>query len=264
MPTQNLAPGQLGQPPGLASNPFLVSRQSLHSNAAANAYAAAAMRSLLLQPMSNLNSLQALQARVLLGGSSSEFGASSLAPHQQQEQLPLIMAASQGTSSTSGSHHVQGHSLTGHLAALNAMPTQVNAAALQPGTIPDRTSLAVASMPSSSSTALPTSITTTVAATTTSLEPDRDMKLLYTPADDTKLSPYQCKASKCRHFLWGFIATNTHAMSLPHTGLARKQIELYEASDKDLEAGAQGRNRPIVLGQVGKLLSGDSFSGHLH
>eukprot|EP00797_Seminavis_robusta_P018577 Sro278_g106630.2 (403) ;mRNA; r:63040-64329 len=50
-------------------------------------------------------------------------------------------------------------------------------------------------------------------------------KLLYTPDDDWKLSPYQC--------------------------LARKQIELFEASDKDLEAGAQGRNRPIVLGQLG-------------
>jgi hypothetical protein len=53
----------------------------------------------------------------------------------------------------------------------------------------------------------------------------KNMMLLYTPADDWKLSPYQC--------------------------LARKQLELFEASEKDLEAGAQGRNRPIMLGQVG-------------
>ena len=53
----------------------------------------------------------------------------------------------------------------------------------------------------------------------------RTIKLLYTPADDTKLSPYQC--------------------------LARKQIEVFSATTEDLEAGAQGRNRPIKLHQVG-------------
>jgi hypothetical protein len=33
--------------------------------------------------------------------------------------------------------------------------------------------------------------------------------------------------------------------------LARKQIELFEATSDDVEAGARGRNHPIVLGQVG-------------
>lgn len=43
--------------------------------------------------------------------------------------------------------------------------------------------------------------------------------------DETSLSSYQC--------------------------LARKQIELFEAKVIDVERGAQGRNKPIVLGQVG-------------
>ena len=54
---------------------------------------------------------------------------------------------------------------------------------------------------------------------------DGDSRLLYAPADDTKLSPYQC--------------------------LARQQLEFFVVKTDDLEAGAQGRNRPIVLGQVG-------------
>jgi hypothetical protein len=33
--------------------------------------------------------------------------------------------------------------------------------------------------------------------------------------------------------------------------LVRKQIELFEATDADLNASAQGRNKPIILGQVG-------------
>jgi hypothetical protein len=37
----------------------------------------------------------------------------------------------------------------------------------------------------------------------------------------------------------------------PYQRLARKQIELFEATDKDLEDNAQGRNRPICLRQVG-------------
>lgn len=49
--------------------------------------------------------------------------------------------------------------------------------------------------------------------------------ILYTPRDDDSITKYQ--------------------------SLARKQIELFEASQMDVDAGAQGRNRPIVLGQVG-------------
>jgi hypothetical protein len=37
----------------------------------------------------------------------------------------------------------------------------------------------------------------------------------------------------------------------PYQRLARKQIELFEANEKDLEDNAQGRNRPICLRQVG-------------
>ena len=50
-------------------------------------------------------------------------------------------------------------------------------------------------------------------------------KLLYVPTDDDSVNPYQC--------------------------FARKQIELFEATQEDVNAGAQGRNKPIVLGQVG-------------
>ena len=49
--------------------------------------------------------------------------------------------------------------------------------------------------------------------------------VLYMPCDDAVISSYQC--------------------------LARKQMELFEAQYIDVEAGAQGRNRGIVLGQVG-------------
>ena len=48
---------------------------------------------------------------------------------------------------------------------------------------------------------------------------------LYISCDDDSLSEYQC--------------------------LVRKQIELFEATEEDVESNAQGRNRPIVLGQVG-------------
>ena len=49
--------------------------------------------------------------------------------------------------------------------------------------------------------------------------------LLYVSCDDDALSEYQC--------------------------LVRKNIELFEALPQDVESNAQGRNRPIVLGQVG-------------
>jgi hypothetical protein len=48
---------------------------------------------------------------------------------------------------------------------------------------------------------------------------------LYLEQDNDNLSPYQC--------------------------LARKQIELFDATEKDLQDNAQGRNRKIHLGQVG-------------
>ncbi|KAL7562784.1 hypothetical protein ACA910_020896 [Epithemia clementina (nom. ined.)] len=49
--------------------------------------------------------------------------------------------------------------------------------------------------------------------------------VLYMTCDDDALSEYQC--------------------------LVRKNIELFEANFQDIESNAQGRNRPIVLGQVG-------------
>jgi hypothetical protein len=48
---------------------------------------------------------------------------------------------------------------------------------------------------------------------------------IYISCDDDSLSEYQC--------------------------LVRKQIELFEAGLEDVESNAQGRNKPIVLGQVG-------------
>jgi len=49
--------------------------------------------------------------------------------------------------------------------------------------------------------------------------------VVYISCDDDSLSEYQC--------------------------LVRKQIELFEAGLDDVESNAQGRNKPIVLGQVG-------------
>lgn len=49
--------------------------------------------------------------------------------------------------------------------------------------------------------------------------------VLYMSCDDDSLSEYQC--------------------------VVRKQIELFEARREDVESNAQGRNRPIVMGQVG-------------
>ncbi|KAG7358929.1 hypothetical protein IV203_015518 [Nitzschia inconspicua] len=48
---------------------------------------------------------------------------------------------------------------------------------------------------------------------------------LYMPCDDDSLSEYQC--------------------------LVRQQIELFEARPEDVESNAKGRNKPIVIGQVG-------------
>ena len=55
--------------------------------------------------------------------------------------------------------------------------------------------------------------------------PHRDPTSLYLECDDQNLSPYQC--------------------------LIRKQIEFFQASQEEIDGTAQGRNTPIVLGQVG-------------
>ena len=66
---------------------------------------------------------------------------------------------------------------------------------------------------------------TTVVTTSNAELTGRPPVVLYMPCDDAVISQYQC--------------------------LARKQMELFEAQEIDVEAGAQGRNRGIVLGQVG-------------
>jgi hypothetical protein len=53
----------------------------------------------------------------------------------------------------------------------------------------------------------------------------RPPSALYMTCDNDSLSEYQC--------------------------VVRKQIELFEARREDVESNAQGRNRPIVMGQVG-------------
>ena len=53
----------------------------------------------------------------------------------------------------------------------------------------------------------------------------RNPAMLYMSCDDDSLSEYQC--------------------------LVRKQIELFEARREEVESNAKGRNKPIVLGQVG-------------
>lgn len=50
-------------------------------------------------------------------------------------------------------------------------------------------------------------------------------KALHMPSDGDAISPYQC--------------------------LVRRQIEIFEADENDVKGTAQGRNRPIILGQVG-------------
>jgi len=57
------------------------------------------------------------------------------------------------------------------------------------------------------------------------LDLGRTLVCLYLPCDDEALSPYQC--------------------------MVRQQIELFEAVEEDVNTNAQGRNRPICLGQVG-------------
>ncbi|KAL3920456.1 MAG: hypothetical protein SGARI_006938 [Bacillariaceae sp.] len=49
--------------------------------------------------------------------------------------------------------------------------------------------------------------------------------IMYMPCDDESLSEYQC--------------------------VLRKQIELFQATSEDVQWNAQGRNKAIVLGQVG-------------
>ena len=49
--------------------------------------------------------------------------------------------------------------------------------------------------------------------------------LLYVPSDNESISPYQC--------------------------FARQNIELFQAQEVDVQTGAQGRNKPVKLGQVG-------------
>jgi hypothetical protein len=53
----------------------------------------------------------------------------------------------------------------------------------------------------------------------------RSPTVIYMSCDNDSLSEYQC--------------------------LVRKQIELFEARREDVDSNAQGRNRPIVMGQVG-------------
>jgi hypothetical protein len=71
--------------------------------------------------------------------------------------------------------------------------------------------IAVANMPTTASLLAP--------------PPQRTTVSLHMPMDEESLSTYQC--------------------------LLRKQIELFEATQEDLKATAQGRNKPIILNQVG-------------
>jgi hypothetical protein len=67
---------------------------------------------------------------------------------------------------------------------------------------------------------------TVAASSIVQAAPERNRShMLYLEMDDDNLSAYQC--------------------------LVRKHIEIFEASEIDLRANAQGRNKPICLGQVG-------------
>ena len=77
---------------------------------------------------------------------------------------------------------------------------------------------------SAATVAIPQAATTNAPATIPTRS-GRDPVLMVMPADKETLSSYQC-----------FI---------------RKHIEFFEATAQDVKRGAQGRNKPIVLGQVG-------------
>lgn len=73
-----------------------------------------------------------------------------------------------------------------------------------------------------------TSIRIAAAATSSSnllLPTRRRAIVLFMQLGGLRLSPFQC--------------------------LARKQIELFEATEEDVQLGSRGRNNPIVVGQVG-------------
>jgi hypothetical protein len=80
-------------------------------------------------------------------------------------------------------------------------------------------------LPSSKLTTVDPPLRTVYGPEQDSVIPHRQPLMLYMKTDDHNLSAYQC--------------------------LVRQQIELFQASKEDIEASAQGRNRPIVLGQVG-------------
>ena len=79
-----------------------------------------------------------------------------------------------------------------------------------------RTSESVASLPADNQSSHAAAVSSSA---------DQALVTMYIPCDDESLTPYQC--------------------------LARKQIEVFAAGPTEVEAGTQGRNRSVTLGQVG-------------
>ena len=71
----------------------------------------------------------------------------------------------------------------------------------------------------------PASSTNSALASASSEDNDHKTLLLYREGDENSLTEYQC--------------------------LLRKQLEIFEAGSKDVRSSSQGRNTPILLGQVG-------------
>ena len=109
-------------------------------------------------------------------------------------------------------------------AGLNSGIPSLQVVQQNPALVPSASSFFVPLARATSEATGPASSTSDQLSTNSSFNSGRS-RILHVPSDDDLLSPYQC--------------------------LVRKQIEVFQASKEDIHASAQGRNRPIILGQVG-------------
>ena len=113
------------------------------------------------------------------------------------------------------------HSLMNFNAGLQPTP-QFPTAMLNPNFA---NNMGAALYPANGASLLPAPLRESAAMEAPSIISKRKPITLYIDYDDESLSPYQC--------------------------LVRKHIELFEADRDEVDGNAKGRNKPIVLGQVG-------------
>jgi hypothetical protein len=115
---------------------------------------------------------------------------------------------------------------TGQAAIANQMLSASNMGILPPSSAHQQTATGrAASSLSSSHRSSTEAKSTPPPSSSIILGTGKNPKLMHTRSDDESLSPYQC--------------------------LVRRQIEIFEATEADIHTTAQGRNRPIVMGQIG-------------